>query len=74
MAFGFFSETTAFISLFFSPLTFSVHAFTKIPVVTQKEEGERVQGRSEWEPMCVLLPVQAAAGREGQAGGRGAVQ
>lgn len=64
---GFFSETTAFESLFFPPLEFSVQGFIKIPVVTLKEEGERVQGRSELKTN-VCVPSRAGCSRQRRPG------
>lgn len=52
---------------FFPPLAFSVQAFIKIPVVTLKEESERVQGRSELETN-VCVPSHVGCSRQRRPG------
>lgn len=64
---GFFLRNSCFQKSFFSPLAFSVQAFVKIPVVTLKEEGERVQGRSELETN-VCVPSRVGCSRQRRPG------
>lgn len=66
---GFFQKQLLSKVFCFSPLAFSVQAFIKIPVVTLKQEGERVQGRSE-SKTNVCVPSHAGCSRQRRPGRR----